>query len=359
GARRRWIASARRRPTSSSWRRASATSTASALPPRPSAAWPRARPSSSRWRDRRSDGPPCRHAEARHVQRQRHRYALAAPAGMAGEGTAGHRRAAGTQGDGPGVPGRGYRSGRLWRDLARAAFLEWRRVARPRRGAGGKQARTAGRSEGRAEPLPGSGGAWHRRGVPLPAQWQSAARPEVRLQAQVDGAAAPACEDAGRPRAPGGAGRGLQRDPHRRGRLRPEVLAQGCADPARVARSVRGPARTGLDRRPAPRASGRAHLHVLGLFPPARRARSRPAHRPPAAEPDAGEGAEGRRRGPLGAAATQGQRPRADLGDAVAPRAAVGYSNAMIKPLMISALVKSMKDAPTSGATRKARGAAP
>ena len=47
--------------------------------------------------------------------------------------------------------------------------------------------------------------------------------------------------------------------------------------------------RAGLDRRAARAASGRAHLHLLGLFPQRLRPGCRPAHRPSAAHPAVAE----------------------------------------------------------------------
>ena len=69
----------------------------------------------------------------------------------------------------------------------------------------------------------------------------------------------------------------------------------------------------GLDRRVADAAPGRAHLHLLGLFPKRLRARRRPAPRPPALEPDCRRAPQGRRRRSRRARLGEGERPRAGL----------------------------------------------
>src|SRR5690606_14885889 len=249
------------------------------------------------------------------VQRQRHWREIGPPSGLAAARAPRRGRTAGTQGARRGIPRSRTRAGRLRRALAGAALLERRCAAGTRRGPAGKPPRPAGRTRRPPEPLPGSGGARHRGRGAVPAQRQSPAGAEVRLQAALDGAAGAACGRPGGPAASGGADGRLQRHSHRCRRLRPQGLASRRPDPARGARGLRQAAGAGLDRRPgaAFRRRSRA-IHLLGLFPPARRARPRPAHRPPPAQSRLGAAPGRCRRGPPCAAAGEGQRPCANLG---------------------------------------------
>ena len=110
----------------------------------------------------------------------------------------------------------------------------------------------------------------HRRLVALRPQRAQARRPALRLQA---GVAGPPAGGRGLLAGPGHrAGRRLEHLPHRRRRLRPRPVPE--VHPRHAARARRLPGLPGRRvRRGHPRA--RAGLHLLGLLPPALRARPR------------------------------------------------------------------------------------
>ena len=77
------------------------------------------------------------------------------------------------------------------------------------------------------------------------------------------------------------------------------------------------PRHAGLDGCAEDAPSGRAHLHVLGLFPQRLCARRRAAHRPSAAQPGRRGAPEKRRRRPRRARLGEGERPRARSGSSL------------------------------------------
>ncbi len=176
--------------------------------------------------------------------------------------------------------------GGLWRDLARAEKLERRRHPGARRRSGRDAARPARRSRRHAQPLYRGGGRRSPDRLPLSAERQSGARPEVRLQAALVRAAR-------RPRQ-SAAGQRARRSssPATTTSCRPSSTSTSrsagsttrCSGP-KSAPPIAACVAQGWTDALRDTASGRAHLHLLGLFPERLRPRRRAAHRPSAAEP--------------------------------------------------------------------------
>ena len=164
-----------------------------------------------------------------------------------------------------------------------------------------------------AQPLHRGRGRRHADRLPLPAQRQSGARAEVRLQAALVRAADRSRGGAAGPRTCRSSSPATTTScrPSSTSTSRSAGSTTPCSGRRCATRFAAG--RAGLDRRAAHAPPGRAHLHLLGLFPERLGPQRRPAHRPSAAQPDGGAAARRSRRRPRRARLGEGERPRAGL----------------------------------------------
>ena len=231
----------------------------------------------------------CAGSEDRDLQHQRRQAAPAAAARVAGRGRARRRLPAGAEGGRRRVPAR--RASRR-PATARSGAASGPGTASPSWPAAPSRSRRGARLPGdagrHARPLHRGGGRRRARRLPLPAQRQPAAGPEVRLQAGLVRAAdrprRGAARRAGHPVVLAGDYNVVPTDA--------DIYATRSwrderAAAAGAARRLPAPARAGLDRRDPRRCIPTSAIYTFwDYLRNALAARRRPAHRPPAAQPE-------------------------------------------------------------------------
>ena len=214
-----------------------------------------------------------------------------------------------------GIPHRRLGTGRIWRGGARPAPMAWRGDPRARRRSAGVPPPPAWRARRHRAALPRGGRQRRADRLPVSAQRQSTTRPQIRLQAALVRTPDRPRRDAAGNRPADRAGRRLQRGPDRCRHLRHAILAHQRAAASRGASSLGASAGARLDRCPAQAASGRAHLHFLGLHARSLAPRCRPAAGSPAAQSGDSGAATAGRGGSGGQGCGERQRSRAGVGE--------------------------------------------